>query len=513
MPLLAGFLVATSYIPFPPWAALFCFVPLWLFWLRETSVRRVLIGSWLAQFVFCAIAFHWIPRTVHDFGGLPWAAGAAALALFAAFGHLFFVLAGLLFAVLRDGFRLSPGAQRALLPFVTAACWASVPTLFPWNLGYPWLAARLPAFHLAEFAGFEGLGLLTLILNLLLLTAWERRRERSGARLLAGAAGLFLLLNGAGWLASRGLPPPDATAKILVVQGNVASGEKAAAETREDARIAVLKRYLELTRRGLSQADGPPDFAVWPETAYPWPLEPQTMGLGPALVLREFARGHGLALATGAPGAEAGGGRRTNSMAFLGPDGGLADRRYDKTRLLAFGERLPLAGAFPEIRRLLPRAGDFAPGPGPGIRRLSGIRIGPQICYEGLFPGLSRESAAQGAQLFVNVTNDSWFGTWAEPRQHLYMTMARGIEYRRPILRATNNGITAAMTADGTFLPVSPQGVEWVHLYEVPFRREPGPTFYQAFGYRLVPAVPWLAIACILLAGRKALSSATVPAG
>ncbi|MBE0602134.1 MAG: apolipoprotein N-acyltransferase, partial [Deltaproteobacteria bacterium] len=112
MPLLSGLLIATSYIPFPPWAAPFCFVPLWLFWLREPSTRKILWGGWLAQFVLCGIAFHWIPRTIHDFGGLPWAAGAGALALFAAFGHLFLVLSGLAFAVLRDRFRLSPGAQR-----------------------------------------------------------------------------------------------------------------------------------------------------------------------------------------------------------------------------------------------------------------------------------------------------------------------------------------------------------------------------------------------------------------
>ena len=513
MPLLSGLLIATSYIPFPPWAAPFCFVPLWLFWLRESSTRKILWGGWLAQFVFCGIAFHWIPRTIHDFGDLPWAAGAAALLSFAAFGHLFFVLAGLSFALLRKRFRLSPGAQRALLPFVTAACWASVPMLFPWNLGYPWLAARLPAFQLAEFTGFAGLGLLTLVLNLVVLAAWERRRERNGAYLLAGAALFFLLLNGAGWLAAESLPPPDATARILAVQGNIASLEKAAAETREDARIAVLGRYFGLTRRGLSEADGPPDFAVWPETAFPWLLQPGAMEGGAAVVLREFVRNHALPLVTGAPGTEAGGKRRTNSMAFLGADGGLADRRYDKSRLLAFGERLPLAGAFPGIRRWLPRAGDFAPGPGPGIRRLSGIRIGPQICYEGLFPDLSRALAAQGAQIFVNVTNDSWFGTSAEPYQHLYMTMARGIEFRLPILRATNTGITAAMAADGTFLAVSPPGAEWVNLYEIPFRKEPEPTFYQVYGYRLFAALPWLAVACILVAGRKALPSPTDPAG
>ena len=92
-----------------------------------------------------------------------------------------------------------------------------------------------------------------------------------------------------------------------------------------------------------------------------------------------------------------------------------------------------------------PHTADFARGDGPQIRRYRGLLLGPQICYEGLFPGFSRKLADQGAQVFVNVTNDSWFGTRAEPYQHLAMTLARGIEFRRPVIRATNTGISTAM--------------------------------------------------------------------
>ena len=67
---------------------------------------------------------------------------------------------------------------------------ANVPMIFPWNLGYPWLGARLPAFQLAEYVGFDGLGVLTLFLNLALLAAWVHRKERMGAYLLGGAVSL-----------------------------------------------------------------------------------------------------------------------------------------------------------------------------------------------------------------------------------------------------------------------------------------------------------------------------------
>jgi apolipoprotein N-acyltransferase len=129
--------------------------------------------------------------------------------------------------------------------------------------------------------------------------------------------------------------------------------------------------------------------------------------------------------------------------------------------------------------------------------------VGPQICYEGLFPDFSRGLADQGAQIFVNVTNDSWFGTTAEPYQHLSMTLARGIEFRRPVVRATNTGISAAMRADGTLLDLSPLHTEWTGLYEISYRREPLPTFFQEYGRWLVPSILWLAAAILLAAGRR----------
>ena len=502
LPLLSGLFLGTSNLPFPPWALFFCFVPLWLFWLREGSVRKILWGGGLAQFLFCLVGFHWVAYTAHEFGHMPWPAALLVLLLFCAFGHLFFVLAGLAFALLRDRLHLSRAAQLLLLPCVTALCWRTVPMIFPWNLGYPWLGARLPAFQLAEFVGFEGLGVLTLFLNLALLTAWERRKERTGAYLLGGAVGLLLLLNGAGWIAGKAQPTPDATARILVVQGNIGNQEKVSAGTREGAREEILRRYFRLTREGLARAEGrAPDFTVWPETAFPDRLAAGRPDEGYSGVLSNFVRFQGTALVTGALGRDASSGKPTNSMSFLDRDGGVADKPYDKVHLLIFGEYFPFSDRFPVLKKWFPFTADFARGPGPETRRIGGLLVGPQICYEGLFPGFSRSLADQGAQIFVNVTNDSWFGTWAEPYQHLFMTLARGIEFRRPVVRATNTGISAAMRADGTLLDLSPLHAEWTGLYEIAYRKAPRPTFYQQYGFRLVPAALWLTAAFLIATG------------
>jgi len=504
LPLLSGLFIGTSYIPFPPWALLFCCVPLWLFWLREGSVRKILLGGWLAQFLFCLVGFHWVAWTAHEFGHLSWPLALLVLLLFCAFGHLYFVLAGLVFAFLRDRLGLSRAAQLALLPCVTALCGLYVPMIFPWNLGYPWLSARLPAFQLAEYVGFEGLSALTLFLNLALLLAWEHRKERKGAFLFGGTAAFLLLINGAGWLAGKAQPSPDAFAKVLVVQGNVGNLEKAYAEKREGFREEILRRYFRLTRQGLGQTDGrAPDFVVWPETAFPDTIPSRPLHAGNAGTLMAFVRSGATALVTGAWGYDPASGKKTNSMFFFDRDGGMADKPYHKVHLLVFGEFVPFSDRFPGVRRWFPWTGDFARGPGPGTRRIGGLLVGPQICYEGLFPGFSRGLSEQGAQIFVNVTNDSWFGTSAEPYQHLFMTLARGIEFRRPVVRATNTGISAAMRADGTLLDLSPLDAEWVRLYDVPYRKEPRPTFYQQYGFRLVPSILWLAAALLLATGRR----------
>jgi apolipoprotein N-acyltransferase len=502
-PLLSGLLIGTSYIPFPPWALLFCFVPIWRYWLRAESWRQIAWGAWLSQFVFCLVGFHWVAYTAHEFGRMPWPAAIGVLLLFGAFGHLFLVLAGLLFAVLRSRLGLSGWGQRLLLPCVTALCWRYVPMIFPWNLGYPWLGARLPAFQLAEFVGFEGLAAVTLFLNLALLLAWERRKERAGAYLLAGAAGILLLLNGAGWVAAKAQPAPDAVARVLVVQGDIGNPEKISAETDEDVREAILLRYFRLTRQALGQGGGrPTNFTVWPETAFVDFLGPRPEYAGDAGTLLAFVRSTATPLATGAFGYDEESGRESNSMFFIGRDGAMSDRPYAKTRLLIFGEYVPLSGTFPVLRRWFPWAGNFKRGPGPSVRRIGGVRVGPQICYEGLFPAFSRGLAERGAQLFVNITNDSWFGSDAEPYQHLYMTLARGVEFRRPVVRATNTGISAALEADGTVLDPSPLNAEWAHTYEIRYRKSPSPTFYQGYGFHLIPALLWLSTAAVLAFGR-----------
>jgi apolipoprotein N-acyltransferase len=505
LPAFSGILVGTSYIPFPPWALFFCFVPLWLFWLRETSVKRILVGGWAAQFVFTLIGFHWVAYTAHEFGHLSWPISALVLLIFCSAGHLYLPLAGLAFELCRSRIALPRWAQLGLLPAFTALCEYAWPMIFPWNLGYAWLWGRLPAYHLAEYAGFAGLSAVSIAFNLALLAAWENRRTWRGARILGAALTLFAAINALGWLRGKNLPSAGAAVRVLIVQGNIGNTAKERAERGEGFREEILVKHLELIGEGVIASGGRrPDFVVWPETAFPGTILPGRMDEGYTLELRRFLRRHSIALVTGARGYDEMSGKGTNSFFVFDERGEMTAPPYHKSILLAFGEYVPGSALFPGIKDWFPHAADFARGNGPQVKPLRSLVLGPQICYEGLFPGFSHSLAEQGAQIFVNVTNDSWFGTWAEPYQHLYMTMARGIEFRRPVIRATNTGISTAMAANGMMLALSPLGAEWTHMYEIPYRKDPVPTFFQAHGWWIVPAILLLAPGILLAMGRRA---------
>ena len=89
LPLLSGVLIGTSYIPFPPWAVIFCLTPLWWFSLyKAETLTQIFLGGWLTQFVFNLIGFHWIAHTVHEFGQMPWPVSILLLLVFASLAHL-----------------------------------------------------------------------------------------------------------------------------------------------------------------------------------------------------------------------------------------------------------------------------------------------------------------------------------------------------------------------------------------------------------------------------------------
>src|SRR5690606_29512098 len=187
-----------------------------------------------------------------------------------------------------------------------------------------------------------------------------------------------------------------------------------------------------------------------------------------------------------------------NSVVVRGPDGEPVGR-YDKRQLVPFGEYVPPAfGWF--VRMMNIPLGEFARGaPDQPPVRVGGQAFAFDICYEDLFPGLLRQQVRDGASVLVNLSNIAWFGDSHALGQHLNSSRLRAIALGRPILRATNTGMTASIDATGRVhaaLEPLTRGV-----LDIEVRGASGQTPYVRFGHW--PAIGFAAIFLLALAARR----------
>lgn len=502
--ILSGILVGTSYIPFPPWAVFFCFVPLWSQWMKQKSASQIFWTGWTTQFVLTLIGFNWVSHTVHEFGHLPWPVAILVLFIFCAFAHLHYPMAGVLWFWTGRKFNLSETTRLWLLPVFMNGTERLFPMIFDWHLGYTWLWSGIPAYQTAEWFGFMGLATVTAFFNLFFLMAFLNFQK--GKAWLPWALTtpiLFGLLTVIGLSLVQSLPTPDLKMRALLVQANIGNQEKLMAESGPAYRDVVVNKFFAKSNEGL-KAEGPADFIVWPETAFPEVIPESTLSQGFAAKLKEYIVTTQTRLITGGYSIKEGTNLYTNSFFVIGKNGEWTNKPYHKTHLLAFGEYIPLGDFFPIFYEWLPYTGHFGRGPGPSVLQADGIKIGAQICYEGLFDHFNRGLAQKGAQVIVNVTNDSWYGKWEEPYQHLYMTLARAVEVRRPLIRSTNTGISTVIEASGRIHTLSPLHEPWFKLYEVPYYSAGPVTWFTGFGFWLLPLLMLLGLGFALLKGRQA---------
>jgi apolipoprotein N-acyltransferase len=194
----------------------------------------------------------------------------------------------------------------------------------------------------------------------------------------------------------------------------------------------------------LSARDLRPDLVLWPESTTPFPLnaDPSMRRFVEQLSARLKAP-----MLVGADAVEQAGPGRVNAFnsAFVvDPQVGVQAAHYSKRRLVQFGEYIPLRPVFGWIGKFVPLGDDFTPGTdgSPLVATLGGgaAAFGVLICYEDLFPALSREEVREGADALVVVTNDAWYGEGAAAYQHAAHSVLRAVENRRPVLRCGNGG-------------------------------------------------------------------------
>jgi apolipoprotein N-acyltransferase len=475
---LLGACFSFGFVHTQAWALQFACIGLLAWLVRDASPRRAALLGWAFGFAWLAAGTWWLFISMHRYGDL--AAPLAALAVAALAGALALYLgaAMALFARLRSG-RLLADA------LVFAACWllaelarAVLFTGFPWvTTGYGQVDAPLAA--LAPWVGVYGIGAVVALLSALLGLAGGLPRQ------LAAAAGVGVVLLGAPF-AARDFGASAGRIGVTLLQTNVAQDDK--------FDPAKLPDALERLATALDQARGP--LVIAPETAIP--LLPEQLGDDAWQRLAGAFRSGPRALLVGLPlgSFEAG---YTNSVAGLAAAAPTPFYRYDKHHLVPFGEFIPPGFRWFTAMMNIP-LGDFARGAAvPSSFVVAGQRIAPNICYEDLFgEELARRFAeeANAPTLLANVSNIAWFGDTIALPQHLHISRLRTLELQRPMVRATNTGVTAAIDHRGVVLARLSPFERGALQVEVEGRRglTPFARWAEAFGL-----APLLLVALVLL--------------
>jgi len=459
------------------WGAL---LPLF-FALRGVTSKQAFWWGYLCGMVHFLTTLYWIRHVIFYYGGLaaPLAIGVLVLLC----GYL--ALYPAVFAWVSRRWEDRAALWVLGLPSVWVTLeWvrAHALTWFPWaNLGYT-QTGFATLIQVADVTGVYGVSWLLVLANTVLMSIlwWKPSR--------AGIVVLTLCLAGVLWYGSlrieevRRIQEGFESWSAAVVQGNIDQSVKWDPAFQQE----TLRRYRELSLRAAGH-DPAPDLIVWPETSAPF-----FYGSAPNLTrqLNEMIAEIGRPILFGSPAlTRVDGEVRLQNRAYLVDGSGAVLGSYDKRHLVPFGEYVPLQKLLFFVRRLVEAAGDFIPGIDSAPMVWSGRNLGILICYEGIFPALARETVRKDAAALVIITNDAWYGPTSAPYQHLEMARWRAIEFRRPVLRAANTGVSAIFDSLGREcgrIPLDEPG-----QLVCPVRSGPIETFYARWG----DVFAWLCVA------------------
>jgi apolipoprotein N-acyltransferase len=450
--------------------------------LPATPGQGFLLGYVCGILWYCGNCY-WVYSTMKQYGGISAAGAAGLLVLFSLYLALYHGLFGLVVSLLA---KWSQRAALVLSPFVWVAVELARTRIsgFPWDLLGITQVDNIPLSRLATVTGVYGVSLEIVIVNAAVAAGFLVHRSRKRSLLLAAFAAAFLLQS------ARWIPSPkfstDRTA--LLVQENIPVLDSAD-WTRQffDDTLANLSKISLNPPAELQH----PDLIAWPESPAPFYTGDPLFRSAISKVATS-ARTWVVAGSIGVENAKLSPQQSTqifNSAVLVGPSGEFT-ARYDKVHLVPFGEYVPFKEWLSFAGGLTKEVGDFSRGQSREPLPAGDEKLGVFICYESIFPDEVRRFAKNGAKVFVNISNDGWYGDSGAYAQHLEQARMRAVENARWLLRTTNTGVTAAIDPDGRIAQSAPRKVRTV--LPASYALNDATTFYTRHG-------DWLAYLCAII--------------
>jgi apolipoprotein N-acyltransferase len=274
------------------------------------------------------------------------------------------------------------------------------------------------------------------------------------------------------------LKPTAPVEAVLAIQPNVPMdlSENSAAMKE------LLNRHLLLTNTAVQELQtarpslSVPRLVIWPESPmnFAYSRDSQLQS-----AIANFARANHTAVLLNSLEQSADGG--SSNSAILVNELGEKVARYDKIRLMPFGEYVPLPRWLPGSGSVRGIVGEFTPGNSYTLMPLGAVRAGVFICIEAAHPAVAREFTNEGADVLINISNDGYLGPTAVMRQHLANAIFRAVENDRDLVRVTNSGISAYISSNGTVSDATPSFQEAVRTWTIS-KSGGGSTFYSRHG-------------------------------
>ena len=450
VPIISGALFVPGLAPMSAWPSTLLSIAALLYLMHRKSQQSAFFIGWLYGVGLFGAGVSWVYVSIQVHGQAPPLLAGTLTALFC-LGLA--TLTGLQMALYR---RCSRG-RKTPSSLLFAAIWVLFEWLRSWLFtGFPWLyagyiALDTPAAGWAPVVGVYGLsfliaGLSAAIGSLALNTASDLRKRGAEASIWVIIILTGMPLSAVSWTQDRSAP-----LTVAIYQPNIPL------EKKWDRRYfrAIQQQYTDNSRPYFKNTD----LVLWPESALPTYSDRIEDYLG---LISTEATETGTTLITGIPTRDAQGGY--NSIIALGLGAG----EYRKQKLVPFGEYVPFEENLRGLIQFfdLPMS-NFIPGPNvPPILSAGPLKVASFICYEIVYPDFVWQGARDAA-LLVTVSNDSWFGHSIGPLQHLQMARFRALETGRPLLRGTNNGVSAIIDHKGDLLVATPQFEEVVITGEV----------------------------------------------
>ncbi len=478
--LLSGILMGISYPPFPvPYFIFVALIPFLKVINEKETLGEINRFSYLGFFAFTLITLYWVGSWTKE-------------------ADPFLMISGLLLLFVNPGLYLIPttiyylckkslGKKTALylFPFL----WVSFEYLYSLtDLKFPWLTLGNSVVYfntfiqIADIVGAYGLSLIILYINIFLFETWQKYKSSGKVVSLGTYAALFIfiIVISYGIFKHTSLKPSGNNVKIGLIQPNLNPWAKWEAGNLDE----LLNLYIDLSKKAV---DSGAEVIIWPESALPVYLLSGNYEYEVERIY-QFIRNNKVYLLTGMPDANFYFDKASapaeakplrddkvlytsyNSILLFSP---YTDKiqKYQKIKLVPFGEKVPFVEEFPFLGDLIKwQVGISSWNVGkdtvvfnlPGAKITgekqdktgitSELRIAGLVCIESIYPDFTASFVQKGANLITVVTNDSWYGYSSGPFQHEAISILRAVENRRTVLRAANGGVSCIIDPTGKIL-------------------------------------------------------------